>query len=515
MDKVIQFLKKKTVQRFLTFCVTSIAIIFLAKPLIGEIEEKTYEVTVINETELYTGYDGEGNNEKTLKMILPGTNVTVLDARGNWLKIKDKDGLEGWITKASLDKDVEEKTKVTNSTYQVVTIEQEKGIIYTQKTIQSMRMGEVSQFTHLLLLHDFGDGWAQVQYNGQVGWMETKGTTINKIVTTKDSPEAVIYENPNTNAKIINTPGPGVALQVLEQYTDFVKVKYQNYTGYIEANKVTDSIGVLRDLLRDQAHAEQLPTDKKVLVTKLNETPVFAEPNGESQVVTTISGGMELSYEDRDSDYYKITLTSGQVGYIPYWLVITNFAPIESDDTIPTSLAEAVIVLDPGHGGVDPGAVVDFSTVHEADLTLQTAKVVREALEKQGAKVILTRESDSSVGLVERAEVSNKNNADIFLSLHYDSSEFDTVSGTTVYYYSVNNQSLAETVARFLKTKLPLPNNGTYFENYAVIRENKQPALLIELGYLNNRSDNALINTKEYQELVADAIVGALQEYFQ
>ncbi|MGY3724478.1 N-acetylmuramoyl-L-alanine amidase [Granulicatella balaenopterae] len=515
MDIVIQFFKKKNVQRFIIFCMISIAIIFIAKPLIGEIADGLKDVTIMNETELYTKYDGEGNNEKTLKMISKGSKVKILETRGDWLKIKDEEGIEGWISKASLDKKAEEKTTVNNPTYQVVTIEQEQGIVYTQASVQSMRMGEVARYAHLLLLHDFGDGWAQVQYNGQVGWVETKDNAINKIATTIDSPEAVIYDKPNTSANVIVTPGPGVALQVLEEYPKFIKVKYQQYTGYIEGNKVTDAIGVLRDLLRDQTHAEQVPTNKKILVTKLNETPIVAEPNGEGQVLTTISAGTQLDYEDRDGDYYKITLTSGQVGYIPYWLVITNFAPIESDATIPTSLAEATIVLDPGHGGVDPGAVVDFSPVHEADLTLPTAQAVKAALEQKGAQVILTREDDSSVGLVERAEISNKNNADIFLSLHYDSTVVDTVSGTTVYYYSANDQSLAETVARYLKAKLPLPNNGAYFENYAVTRENNQPALLIELGYLNNHSDNAVVNSKDYQELVADAIVAALEEYFQ
>lgn len=220
-------------------------------------------------------------------------------------------------------------------------------------------------------------------------------------------------------------------------------------------------------------------------------------------------------YEDREGDFYKVSVGNGKYGYIPYWLVTTNFAGIETDETIPQGIKNATIVIDPGHGGEDPGAVVNFSEKHEADHTLTTALLVKKELEAMGAKVILTRTSDTSVSLAERAEISNKNNANAFISIHFDSSEDDSASGTTAYYYSDKSESLSQTVNKYLSRNLPLKNQGSRFQNFMVLRDNARPSILLELGYLNNQGDNKVISSEEYQQNIAKSIANALKEYFQ
>ena len=142
-------------------------------------------------------------------------------------------------------------------------------------------------------------------------------------------------------------------------------------------------------------------------------------------------------------------------------------------------------------------------------------QIVKKELEALGAKVILTRTDDSSVSLADRAEISNKNNANAFISIHFDSSEDDSASGTTAYYYSDKSESLSQTVNKYLSRNLPLKNQGSRFQNFMVLRDNARPSILLELGYLNNQGDNKVISSEEYQQNIAKSIANALKEYFQ
>lgn len=186
-----------------------------------------------------------------------------------------------------------------------------------------------------------------------------------------------------------------------------------------------------------------------------------------------------------------------------------NEAPL-----ITTTLSEATIVIDPGHGGTDPGALGSF--VYEKEVTLSTAEQVAKKLEQAGANVILTRTDDESVSLEERVWMSNSYQADLFISLHYDSTP-EGVFGTgfTTYYYNGNDSYLAELMNDKLGQNLPLQNNGVAFGDYLVLRENSQPSLLLELGYMNNDDDAYTFDNNYYRDLVADSIFAALTEYFQ
>ena len=139
-----------------------------------------------------------------------------------------------------------------------------------------------------------------------------------------------------------------------------------------------------------------------------------------------------------------------------------------------------------------------------------------EKLRSAGANVILTRTSDIYVTLEDRAEMSNVNNADLFISLHYDSTASGTsVTGFTTYYYADEDIPLANLVDNHLADTLPLQDNGSKFGDFLVTRENDQPALLLELGYMNNESDVKTFNSDYYRSLVAESIYQALTEYFQ
>ena len=252
-----------------------------------------------------------------------------------------------------------------------------------------------------------------------------------------------------------------------------------------------------------------------MFISKLKETPIYSEAKISTETIGTIDKGTQFVYEDREGDFYKVPIGNGKYGYIPYWLVTTNFSAVETDETIPQGIKNATIVIDPGHGGEDPGAVVDFSEAHEAEHTLSTALILKKELEKLGAKVIMTRTNNSTVSLADRANISNSNNADAFISIHFDSAEDSSLSGTTTYFYSEKSENLSQTVNKYLSRNLPLKNQGSRFQNFMVLRDNARPSILLELGYLNNQGDNKVISSEEYQQNIAKSIANALKEYFQ
>lgn len=415
----------------------------------------------------------------------------------------------------------QEATAVAPNVAHVVTPNSSTAVqLYAAPNAQNLPTAELAQGQVALLLQTVSNDWYQVQYNGTVAWVQSKDVIVANYLENDNGTSITIYQEANTSSRSVGTIPPTAFFFQTDptSVTDrFMKVHYDHYDGYIDTTNLAYNYAVdqMNTFYQDQANIPQTLTAPKTLVTKLDSTPLYQTTDATGATITTVSAGTLFSYEDREGDYYKVTTTARQTAYIPYWLVVENFASIESDATLPQGIANAKIVLDPGHGGSDPGAVVDFSNLHEADHTLSTALLVKQELEAMGATVVMTRSTDTSVSLAERAGLSNREQADAFISLHFDSAESSNVSGTTAYFFSPISQNLALTVNKYIAQRLPITSQGTRFQNYMMLRENHQPSMLLELGYLNSPKDNKLIESKEYQQQIAHAIADALKEYFQ
>lgn len=124
----------------------------------------------------------------------------------------------------------------------------------------------------------------------------------------------------------------------------------------------------------------------------------------------------------------------------------------------------------------------------------------------------MTRETDEFIDLIPRSDLSNEQQVDAFISIHFDKGQVGW-SGSTTYYFHEDDYELAKTINDAIST-LALPNNGTLFGNYSVLRENTRPAVLLEIGYMSNAIDLQYITSADYQEAVTNVIVTALEEYF-
>ena len=205
-----------------------------------------------------------------------------------------------------------------------------------------------------------------------------------------------------------------------------------------------------------------------------------------------------------------------------------SFKELENDLDEIMALSGKKIVLDPGHGGNDAGAIGPTG-VMEKNVTLKVALELKRLLEAEGATVIMTRDSDTTVSdkgakasdieeLGARCDVANRNGADIFISIHADSFTRPEARGTTGYYYgkstSGRGQKLADSIRRNLVEQLGTPSRGTQPCNFYVVKNTDMPATLIELGFISNKDEEKLLDSKEGVQKAAQGILDGIQDYF-
>ena len=194
-----------------------------------------------------------------------------------------------------------------------------------------------------------------------------------------------------------------------------------------------------------------------------------------------------------------------------------------------SSLSGYTIMLDPGHGGLDSGAVCAVSAADlnlEKYINLSIATKVKELLEAEGAKVIMTRTSDKWVCYADRNGAVRTHNPDMFISIHCDSSSAASAMGTSAYYYRAYSQPLAKAIhksiveaykAEIYKDKpsdfMSKISRGANFYAFRVIRVEECPAILIEYGFVSNTEECQVLQSAANRDILAAATVKGIKNY--
>ena len=184
-----------------------------------------------------------------------------------------------------------------------------------------------------------------------------------------------------------------------------------------------------------------------------------------------------------------------------------------------------IITLDPGHGGSDPGAI-GASGLKEKQITLEISMRVKELLEKEGAKVYMTRTTDVDVygpnasdraELQARVNVAEKNNSDLFLSLHINSSVNKSVVGFSSYYYpkTDNDLKIAKAIQDKFAKNFGVDNLGVRQANFYVVKRCSMPATLLEMCFISNPKEEKLMKGRWFQKKTARLIVEGVENYFK
>lgn len=198
---------------------------------------------------------------------------------------------------------------------------------------------------------------------------------------------------------------------------------------------------------------------------------------------------------------------------------------INLSDEAKIAISGKKICIDPGHGGDDAGSISP-SGLKEKDINLKIALLVRENLERLGAKVIMTRSTDADVAppgsddeteLGARVKVANDANADIFISIHANSWTSSLKYGHEDYYYQgagKPSKNLAGSVYNEVVNQMKLKGNGVLTSNFYVIKYTKMPAELTEMEYLSNPEGEKKLKDPNFQKNIALAITQGLVNYF-
>ncbi|NLY55076.1 MAG: N-acetylmuramoyl-L-alanine amidase [Firmicutes bacterium] len=180
-----------------------------------------------------------------------------------------------------------------------------------------------------------------------------------------------------------------------------------------------------------------------------------------------------------------------------------------------------VIVIDPGHGGYNAGAVGASGKTWEKTNVLFIAKDLKTMLEAAGATVVMTRETDISPEsktrnqLETRVDIANQAKADLFVSIHNDANKDRTIVGTTTYYYgSAQSRRLAESVQKSLVAALGSRDHGVKSSPYYVLRHTKMPAILVEVGFISNFWEEKRLADPAYRYRASQGIFEGIKQYF-
>src|SRR5213596_100370 len=176
-----------------------------------------------------------------------------------------------------------------------------------------------------------------------------------------------------------------------------------------------------------------------------------------------------------------------------------------------TSKTFSTVVVDAGHGGKDSGAYRRYGPPEKV-VALDVAQRLNRKLRESQLRTVMTRDSDVFIELNDRVAIENAQKNAIFVSIHFNDSRRRGVRGFETYYHSGASIDLANRIQQKLMTIPNSANGGVHTANFRVLRLASCPAVLVECGYLSNRSEGNKTRDWEYRELLADRIAEAIVE---
>lgn len=242
-------------------------------------------------------------------------------------------------------------------------------------------------------------------------------------------------------------------------------------------------------------------------------------PSTNFPIVTKLPMGTKVLAAYRVGDWVYIRSNAGE-GLVSGAYLKGNF-PEGINSPLPSSnpLSSQMIVIDAGHGGTDPGT--SGLGLQEKVVTLDTALRLKGLLAKAPFQFKLTRETDNYISLPQRVTFAKNAGADSFISIHANSFN-GSANGTEVYYYNsanenpyyVDSNKLASAIHDRLMEAWQLYDRGVKHGDFHVIRENSMPATLVELGFIDNKVDNAKLASSYWRQEAAEAIYLGILDYY-
>lgn len=354
---------------------------------------------------------------------------------------------------------------------------------------------------------------------------------VNYRVFLLDNPQRLVIDLDNT---AINKVFTGSSNQIISK----IRV------GKLDGNNKRVVLELLRPVTVKKAFILQPQSGKPwrfVVDAKLATAQEFKNNIGNKHIVTNDTKFVPQETKSADSGWF-------------------GFGSQDNNTSGKAAKRKRIIVLDPGHGGKDPGAIGAHGKTFEKNITLAMGKELQEILRRRGYTVYLTRSTDIFIPLRQRIKIAQKYKADLFMSLHADSAQNRSATGLSVYTLSdkasdaeaaalaerenkadiiggvdlggntkeVNDIliSLSQTDSRNKSSKyatylvkemaksVKLVKNTHRFAGFAVLKAPDMPSALLEMGYLSNKTEEANLKTRAYRKKLANSAASAIDKYF-
>jgi N-acetylmuramoyl-L-alanine amidase len=471
---------------------------------------------------------GPGTSFQVIGSLSKGQSVTILSSNENWYKISSP-VVDGWVSKAYISTtSVKQETSASPAAAHVsgtatAVVNTDTLNIRKGPSSSSTIVGKLTKGTSVTILSK-QNNWAEVSYLKVKGWVNAKylNNQSDAVKTTAKAPPSMlkgtvtasslsVRSSASLNSSIVGKVTKGQSFSIIEESNNWMKVEYQSgkfgwVAGwYLDQTNKTQS---------NTSKQDEAVTENRVTILQ-NGTNIRIGPDTQSDVLLRANEGETFEVSGVENDWYQIQLKDGKTGYIAGWIVsASGTVPRIEKSGAGGYLKNKTIVLDPGHGGRDGGTTGANGTL-EKDLTLRTARLLYDKLKAAGANVYLTRNSDTFISLGSRVSMGHSKNADAFISLHFDANEDRSVNGMTGYYYHVYQRKLTESLYSAAVGKTRLNNRGVGIGDYHVVRENKQKAVLMELGFISNPEEEMTVKTSSFQENAASGLYEGLARYFK
>lgn len=169
------------------------------------------------------------------------------------------------------------------------------------------------------------------------------------------------------------------------------------------------------------------------------------------------------------------------------------------------------VIIDPGHGGHDKGG--QWGLVYEKHLALDTSIRLENELKKRGFRTVLTRRSDYFISLPERVRIASRYSDAIFVSVHYNYTWKQQVSGLETFYCTSQSQALASYVHSGMMSKVRVVNRGVKFARFYVIRNATCPSILVEGGFVSNANERSRMKSAWFRQALAEGIADGIVRF--
>ena len=330
-----------------------------------------------------------------------------------------------------------------------------------------------------------------------------------------------VREEPTTQSEIVAYTKRGDKVEVSEIKFGWAKITVNGKTGWVASQYIipmNNSHAVEQPSTQKETTevSKQITTNGDVVING-NIVNIRSGPSTNHSIIAKAKSGDRYKLISTDGDWKNIQLADGTTAWVAGWLVSDAGQEqqiVATKENTGGSLNGKTIILDAGHGGIDPGSIA-LNGMFEKTYTLSTTLKIASKLEQSGAKVVLTRADDRYLTLDRRADVSNAFPNSVFISVHYNSSLIHSANGISTFYFHNEDRSLATTLQNQLIATTGLKNRGVNFGSYFVLGNNHLQSILVELGFITNQNDLNSITTDSYQTQVADAITQGLINYFK